>query len=320
MTAQPPVQQIGGEPGVGIGDEAPQRARAARYRALRTIFETPVMDEHKWEKIPNIDADMFFLDLEDSVPPSLKEAARERVVAHVRDPSYFGTRLTIARPNHLFTAWGRDDVVALAEAGVSCIAYPKIGSVEDLLEALELLRSCGATPDVYATIETAASVVDLRDIAAVPCVVGLMSGPGDLSVDLGVPLFDDGGGLNSVLDHAKALTVMAGAARGLCTTDIVYAPDYRDLEEIRRRLIGCKRMGFTTMTTFYPPHVPVINEVFTPTGEEVERARRIVAIYERVMAEGRPAALDEDGRTILVHDYQKARLVLQRAPSGDGAG
>src|SRR5207248_2516288 len=96
-----------------------------RYLGVRSLIETPIMDERKWAKVPSIPADAFLLDIEDSVPPASKDAARARVAAYVRDPSYFDGRLVVARVNHLSTPWGRDDIDELAGAGVTCVAYPK---------------------------------------------------------------------------------------------------------------------------------------------------------------------------------------------------
>jgi citrate lyase beta subunit len=284
--------------------------RAAPYRSLRTVFETPILDDHKWAKIPEIEADMFFLDLEDSVASTRKEEARERALTYLADDSIFGGRLTLARPNHLSTPWGNDDVVALAEAGVTAMAYPKMESAEELLEVIELLERHGASPDIFAIIETAGSVLDLKEIARLENVVALMSGPGDLSVDIGLPLYEEDGRLNEFFQTTKHLTVLAGAANHLATTDIAYCPDARDLPEVRRRVVQSRNMGFTAMCAFYPPHVAIINEVFTPSEREVARARQLVEVYEKVIGDGRPAALTDDGETILVHDYEKAKSLL----------
>jgi citrate lyase beta subunit len=292
--------------------------RAAKYRAVRSIHETPILDDHKWSKIPQIPADMFFLDLEDSVPPNGKERARDRVVEYLRDPSFFEGRLTLARPNHLSTPWGRDDVIAMAEVGVECFCYPKIQNFEELLEVIEILEEHGSSPDVYAIIETAGSVMDIREIARHENVVALMSGPGDLSVDVGTSLLRPDGTLNELFATSKALTVLAGAASRIATTDIVYTPDYRDLVEVRLRAEESRMLGFTTLSTFYPPHVPIINEVFSPDEQEIAHAQELVTVYENVMAEGKPAALTDSGETLLVHDYHKALSTLAKAGLGAG--
>jgi citrate lyase subunit beta/citryl-CoA lyase len=76
-------------------------------------------------------------------------------------------------------------------------------------------------------------------------------------------------------------------------------------------------MGFTGMTTFYPSHIAVIHDVFTPAIAEVAHAKKVVDAYERVLADGR-AALQVDGQVVLVHDYEKAKTILEEAamPSG----
>jgi citrate lyase beta subunit len=292
---------------------AAEATRATKYLAVRSVLETPILDERKWAKVPSIPADMMLLDLEDAVPVQLKDKARDKVVSYLEDPSYLGDKLFLARPNHLDSPWGRDDVIALAEAGVTCMAYPKLRSVAELLDVLELLEQHHASPDIFAIIETAGAMMDLREISRVPNVVALMCGPGDLSVDLGIPLLEPDGTLNRVFEPMKVQNVLAAHARRIAVTDIVYAPDFRDLDEIRRRALLSRTSGFTALATFYPPHVEIINDVLTPSKAEISAAKELVTCYEALRAEGKPAMLSARGETILVHDYEKARGVLAKA-------
>lgn len=284
-----------------------------KYRAVRSILETPILDDHKWAKVAGIPADMAFIDLEDSVPPSRKVEARERVASALRGDQ-LGGKLALGRPNHLSTEWGREDVIAFAESGVDCLAYPKIEDPDDLGALIDLLEEHGACPAIYAIIETASSVVWLRELASMPRVVALMSGPGDLSVDIGMPLYEDDGTLNRGFLFTKMQTVVTGAAFDLATVDIAYAPNLRDLAEIRRRVEASRRLGFTTMSTFYPPHVDIINSVFSPDDDQVRAATEIVDRYESALRAGNPALLTDAGETILVHDYEKAKKLLSRVP------
>jgi len=143
--------------------------------------------------------------------------------------------------------------------------------------------------------------------------VSLVFCPGDLSVDMNVPLLEPDGALNRVFEPMMTQVVTAATAARIGCVDIVYAPDYRDLDEIRRRARGIAQYGFTTMSAFYPPHVPILHEVLTPTEDAVAQAREIVELYRGVLAEGKPAALSASGETILVHDYEKALSVLAKA-------
>ena len=289
--------------------------RDSAYAHIRSMIETPIMDDRKWAKVPSIPADCFLVDLEDSVPPPLKDAARSKVISYLAQPDYFGHRVLVARPNHLSTPWGRDDVEALAEAGVSCIAYPKCQTADELTEVLEIFRSRGVEPDVFAIIETARSVVDVARIAALTNVVAIGIGIGDLSAEMGVPVYDEAGELNELFTVPKVQVSLAGAAFGLLTCDFAYAPDLRDLDEVRRRLTISRDLGFTTGATFYPPHVAVINEVFSPSAVDVQAAEELIGMYEAAVANGDPALTLQSGRTILVHDYEKALQVRARAAS-----
>ncbi len=283
------------------------------YLAIRSILETPILDAHKWAKVPGLPADMVFVDLEDSVPVGRKEEARDKAHEALSDRAWFGEKLILARPNHLSTPWGLDDVKALVAAGATCLAYPKVTTARDLLDFVDVLAGLGASPDIFAIVETAGAVVEIKDIAAVPGVVALMSGPGDLSADAGIELYEPSGELNRAFLVTKTLTVLAGAANGLATTDFAITPNLRDTAQVRTLVEESRRLGFTAMSTFYPPHVDIINDVFSPSPAAVGHAEEVVSLYEEAVGRGDPAVLTGRGEVILVHDYHKALRLLARA-------
>ncbi|TQC42044.1 hypothetical protein EEB14_51110 [Rhodococcus sp. WS4] len=287
--------------------------RAAKYTGIRTIMESPILDERKWAKVPDIPADSFMLDLEDSAPPASKDAARAKVAEYLVQPEYFRHKVTLARPNHISTPWGREDLAALGEAGVSCLAYPKISRAEELDEVLDILRGYGADPDIFAIVETAESVMNLAEIAAHPNVVGLMFGPGDLSVDSGIPLFSAPAELNAAMVYPKVKTVLAGAANNVLTADIAFLANIKDAAEAEVKYKASRALGFTTGITFYPPHVPIINRLFGPSEEQIAGALEDIDAYESALSEGRSAVTLDSGRVLLVHDYEKALTVRDRA-------
>ncbi|GAA2339876.1 CoA ester lyase [Dactylosporangium salmoneum] len=289
---------------------------ALDFRRVRSVMETPILDERKWSKLPAIPADAFIIDLEDSVVPAAKEAARQRAMRYLADPDFFGDRLVLARPNNLATDWGRDDIIALAEANVRLMLYPKARSADELLEVRELLAAHGAHPLLFPIVETAGAILDLRAVARVPGLGGLFTGIGDLSVDAGVGFRDAGGGISHVLDHAREQVVLAAAAAGVSSTDTVYATDIKDPEAVRVAIADGRGKGFTSLVTFYPPHVPLINELLTPSERELAAARELVGAYEEAQAAGRPALIMPDGRTVLLLDYARAQRLLARAEAG----
>lgn len=276
-------------------------------------MESPILDDRKWAKVPDLDADCIMVDLEDSVPVAGKDAARTKAAAYLRKPEFFGDKLVLARPNHLSTPWGRDDLAALGEAGVGCIAYPKVNTLRDIDEALAVLTEHGAAPDIFAIIETAGSVLNVASIAAHPRVKGLMFGPGDLSVDSGISLFGGSGELNDAFLFPKVATVLAGASAGVLTADIAFLRNIKDLDEAKAKYGRSRELGFTAGITFYPPHIPVVNSVFGPTRPQLEKAGTVIRAYEQAVAEGRPAVVLDDGQVLLVHDYEKALVLRERA-------
>ena len=286
--------------------------RSPAWGRVRCLFECPIMNEHKWAKVPSIPADAFILDLEDAAPAPLKEQARARVVEYLGRPEYFGGRLAVPRANGLDTPWGRDDLIALARAGVTTLMYPKIDTLDEVNEVISICEENGASPELVASIESMRGVLDADAIFSHPSIVATTFGPGDLHVDAGIPLYGPDGTLNHAFEWAKLETVFAAKSQGVAALSIAFAPDLKDLVEIRRQIEGDHRLGFTGYCSFYPPQVPIINEVFTPSEEEIARAREIVRVYDEAIAAGNPAVQLPTGEAVLLHQYKDANHLLAR--------
>lgn len=277
-------------------------------------METPILDDRKWAKLPGIPADAFILDLEDSVVPDQKETARRRVIDHLQDSSaVFGGRVVLARPNNLDTPWGRDDIHALADAGVRLMIYPKARAVSELVMVRRLLEERGAAPLLFPIIETAGALLDVRAISQCLGIGGLFMGIGDLSVDAGIPFRLADGQINPVLHQARDQVALAAAGAGISSTDTVYARDLRNRDDVTSAVLDGRRRGFTSLVTFYPPHVEVINEVLPPSPEEIADSEMVVARYREGVKAGNPAVLLEDGRVLLSLDFERAQRTLDSA-------
>lgn len=283
------------------------------WASVRCLFESPILDERKWAKIPSIPADAFILDLEDAVPRMGKEEARAKVVKYLGRPGYFAGALTVPRPNPLDTPWGRDDVIALADAGAATVMLAKVDGRDDMNRVLELWATRGAVPTVVASIESARGVLNAVDILAHEAVVAATFGPGDLHVDIGMALYEPDGSMNPGLLYPKVHAVLAGAASGVPVLSIAFMPDIRDLAEVRARVSAEQRLGFSGCCAFYPPHVGVINEAFSPSATEIAEAREVVGLYEQAVADGRPAVQRANGEAVLAHQYKDALRTLARS-------
>jgi citrate lyase beta subunit len=284
---------------------------AAALAGVRSVLETPILDENKWSKVPSLPADAVLLDLEDSVPAARKDEARAKVIRYLANPDYFRGRAAIPRCNPLHTPEGAADIRALGEAGVSLLAYPKAESAEELLRLRESLAAAGAEPTVLVIVETARAVLRLDEIASVPGVGGLILGPHDLAVDAGWDLFADGEFFAAAYHYPKSKLTLVGAAHGIPVYDTVFVPRLRDLDAVRRLLVHDRHLGFTGCTTFYTPHLDVINETFTPSAQERAAAQEVVEAYERALGTG-AAAVQVGGRALIVQDYKRALRTLGR--------
>lgn len=278
----------------------------------RTYMEVPTMDDRKWDRIPGMDADVFMADIEDSVPPDLKCKAREKVVSLIKDPSFFGGREFICRPNNINTEWGRDDLEALAEAHVPFVLYPKVRSVAEIREVKSIFEKHGATPEIMLIIETPQAILHLEEIASVTGVKGLLFGPGDLSMETGIALLDGREAFKDGFLYPRSKVIMVARALGLEAAEGIFTADLKDAEAVKRAAAQSKLFGFTGNMTFYPPHLPLIHEVRTPKTEEVAWSKRVVEAYEDARSRGQ-GAVTVDGRWLTIHQFTEAQRALRIA-------
>ncbi len=285
-------------------------ARPPKVR--RSYFECPIMVEKKWAKIPEIHADVFMLDMEDSTPPVSKVEARHRIVDLIKDPGYLGGREFVVRPNNLSTEWGREDLEAVADAKAPFVIYPKVRSVDEMREVKRIFDERGSTPEIMLIIETPQAVLQLEAIASCPGVTVLLVGPGDLSMETGISMFDDADEFTDGFIYTRSKVLLVAKAYGLQPADAVFTADLKDQVRMRRAMERSRRMGFTGLMSFYPPHVPMINEVMSPSKDEVGWAERVVDTYTKGRKEGL-AAISLDGKFLTVHQFTSAQETLRVA-------
>ena len=266
------------------------------FATARSLLFAPGNDERKLEKALAAGADAVVADLEDAVPATEKEAARtvaRRVLGGAATASLVAVRVNAAGTEH----WGAD-LQAVADLELDALVLPKATP-----EAVGALGPDG--PPVVAIVETALGVRHAYETARLPRVAALVLGAVDLGLELGLEPRADG---QEVL-YARSRLVLESAAAGLRSPfDLVHV-DTRDDEGLEAEARLARSLGFRGKACIHPAQVAIVNRVFSPTGEERERARRVVAAYERGLADGR-GAVALDGEMIDLPVVERARRIL----------
>ncbi len=295
-------------------------------RLTRSMLFVPAARWPMILKAAASDADAVCLDLEDSVPPEEKTAARANIVRAFRELD-FGRRARIFRINGLDTGFAYRDLIDVVEpAGdqIDLVMLPKAGSPDDvafvdrLLAQIEQSRSFSKPVGIEAQIETASGFLYAREIArASPRLEALVFGPGDYAASMQMPLASIGE-FDAHDDaypghrwHAAMHTIVAAArANGLRAMDGPYAA-FRDAAGFERSAAIARAMGFDGKQCIHPSQLTAANRTFTPAPAEVEHARVVVDAYQKAVAERRGAA-SLGGHMIDAANIRMARVVLEK--------
>lgn len=279
----------------------------------RSYLFAPATSERKLDKALAGDADAVIADLEDAVAVTEKPLARRLVAARLQErPS----RPLFVRVNDLSTPFATDDIEAAASPHLAGIVLPKTESAADIATAdwflTQVERRLGLPPGairIIPIIETAVGLAEARAIAAASARLhSLAFGMVDLAADMSLDLSDDDGAIQS----ARFMVALASRAAGLPGPIDTAFIDIQDLERLRRSSLQARRMGFAGKSCIHPAQVPVVNEAFAPTKEELDRAARIVAAFREAEARG-VAALTIDGVMIDYPVVTRAQRMLALA-------
>ncbi len=259
----------------------------------RSVLYMPAANERALEKAKTIPADAIIFDLEDAGAADAKDTARLAAVAAAGSGEYGDRELTI-RCNGLDTPWGSADLAAAASSGASAVVIPKVGSTAYLDEISNDLDAAGAPSDmhIWAMIETPSAILDCRAIAAHPRVNVLVMGTNDLYRELNATMMAD---RHPVLPHL-ATALLAAREAGKMILDGVYN-DVRDPDGFAVEARVGFEMGFDGKTLIHPSQVDPTNEIWSPSEEEVEHARKVIAAFDEAQAAGK-GVVTVDGKMI----------------------
>ncbi len=271
--------------------------------AMRSLLFAPGNRADVLTKMPRSTPSAAVIDLEDAVPPDRKSEAR--AVAHQVAPSLVGQVRLFVRVNAPDTEHFAADVRDGLPPGLTGVTVPKLESAEAVEAVSAALDAAGHTGlAIAAGIETVAGVVDARSVTTHPRVRWCYFGAEDYVADLG--------GVRTASNHevSTARTQVAQAARlgDVQAIDMVVA-DFADDDRFRREAAEARALGFTGKLCIHSAQVPLANEAFRPTDDELAWARDVDAAYREAIGRGE-AAISVRGEMVDEPVARRARALL----------
>lgn len=257
--------------------------------------------------------DSIMLDLEDSVSMAEKDTARLLVHNALKSIDYGDTEMVV-RINPLNTPYGKKDVEAVVKAGVHVIRMPKTETAEEVIEVereierVEKEIGCLGRTQIMAAIESTLGVINAFAIAkASPRMMGIALGAEDYCANLKTQRSKDG----AELQLARQTIVVAARAAGIDALDTVYS-NLNDMETFRKEVEYIKTLGFDGKSIINPRQIEIVNEVFTPTQKDIDKARTIIAAIKEAEKKG-SGVIAVNGKMIDKPVVTRARRTIELA-------
>jgi citrate lyase subunit beta/citryl-CoA lyase len=286
---------------------------------MRSLLFVPADSERKLAKSEDIDADVVILDLEDSVAPANKDAARALARAYLARHAKGRRAQLWVRLNAMTTPDFEEDLAGIMAGRPDGIMQPKTTSPDDVIalgQRLDVLETefglvIGSTSIIPVATETPEALFAMGDFAR--CgerLAGVTWGAEDLGAEIGASANRDAdGNWTFPFQLARSLCMFAASAAGVAPIDTIHA-NFKDSDGLRHACNEARRDGFAGKMAIHPSQVEIINEAFTPSREEIEMATRIVAAFAEEPDAG---ALSLDGRMIDIPHLKQARKILAMA-------
>ena len=283
---------------------------------FRSLLFVPGNREDMLAKVGNLPADALVPDMEDSVPESEKKHARELVHTTVKNLAQKG-QAVIPRINALSTGLAKEDLAAVVSPQVYGVTVGKVESPWDIREVCSILddleRQAGLPlghTRLIPWLESASGVVHAYQIAGASSrIVGVAFGAEDFTNDMAVQRSYEG----AEVAHPRAVVAVAARAAGVLAFDTPQV-NFRDIEGLKRQAQSGLALGFKGKFAIHPGQLDTINTMFSPSPEEMEYARRVVAAFEEAEARG-SGATSLDGKMIDVPIVKRAQSLLELADS-----
>jgi citrate lyase subunit beta / citryl-CoA lyase len=290
-------------------------------RPRRSVLYMPGSNARAIEKARTLPADAVILDLEDSVAPDGKAAARQQVADAVIAGG-FGAREVIVRINGLDTEWWLDDLNAVAKAKPDAVLVPKVSTPRNLEDVADRLVDIGADHKIriWAMMETPLAMLNAREIAAAATDVetrlaAFVMGTNDLAKDTRARITPGRAPMLPWLMNCVA----AARTYGVDILDGVYN-DLGNAEGFARECAEARDMGFDGKTLIHPNQIGPCNAAFSPGADEVAQAKKIIAAFDLPENESK-GVVQLDGRMVerLHADMARRTVAIAEAIAAQGA-
>ena len=287
-------------------------------RARRCQLSVPGSSEKMMTKAAGLAVDHIFLDLEDAVAPAEKPSARGKIVEALNNLD-FGNSVRCVRINDIETPWAYKDIIEVvtgAGENLDTIMIPKVKHahevkwVDILIHQIEQDIGLKQRIGIELLIEEVEGIQNVDEIAtATPRLEAMVFGMGDYSASQGVDVKEAMSSGDSVYPgdiwhYQRQRVVIACRAAGIDAVDGPFG-NFRDPDSYEREATRAMVLGCVGKWAIHPAQVEIAQTVFSPTEEEVERARKIVQAYDAAVARGEGAAQVDDAMI----DAASVRLV-----------
>jgi citrate lyase subunit beta / citryl-CoA lyase len=270
------------------------------------------------DKALGINADAIMLDIEDGVAPNEKDTARQLIGEALGRSKAPNSPARFVRINAIGHARMDADLDAVIRPGLEGLVLPKVETVDDVrkvdgvLGERERKQNMPAGIKLLIAIESPRGLMNASDIAACsPRVCGLMFGAEDFGRELGLPTSREGEARDMLF--ARSAIVIAAASAHVQAVDGVWV-DLKDAEGLVHFAQQSRRLGFSAMSLIHPSQIDPINQMFSPTADEIDYAQRVVQAFEEANARG-DGSIAFGGQLIDRPIVERARRTLESAKS-----
>ena len=248
-----------------------------KLRVRRSFIFTPGLQPEMFPKALASGADMVCIELEDGIAMKDKDEARKNTIEALKSLEVKNDVELVVRLNCQRTKNGLLDLEAIAsnKLKVKAIMLPKVKTPDEITFIDDMLNDCGLDTDLHVIMETNQALESIYDIAhSSDRIVALYFGGEDMAAELRVE--------NKLenLVYARSRLVHAGASKGVDVIDVPYL-NLEDMEGMKKEAQFVKNLGFTGKGSIHPKQISILNEIFTPSEEEIIKAKKIMDQFKK---------------------------------------